>query len=332
MTVFKSKQELADALSGVLGDEPAAIQLAGLARPCVWLQTRAAQDAAPLGSTRLGHTKLGGLPDLPAGASWPMRPAYPDAAQRGQYPRASERPHAGRLLTAFALNFLAQINFAQIWAAGPVDEDIPRTGLLSIFYNITDKPWGAVPADALALQLYFQERVPSDLQRLPLPETLQALPAHWHLGELECALHTALTPLPVASADWKVHAARFSREQQDAYADWLSDAADCNASADGQDWRCHHVGGWPTPIQGDMQTRCALVAGGLDSGMAEHWCDPATRPLRDTATEWLLLLQIGTDEQAGFNWGDEGQLYLWIRREDLRARRFDQARLVLQCY
>jgi uncharacterized protein YwqG len=30
-------------------------------------------------------------------------------------------------------------------------------------------------------------------------------------------------------------------------------------------------------------------------------------------------------------WGDEGQLYLWMRRDDLRARRFDRARLVLQC-
>lgn len=324
---FSSKQELADALSEVLGDEQAAMRLANLARPCVWLQTKTAESTAPL-----GHTRLGGLPDLPTGVSWPMRPAYPDAAQRGQYPRASERPHAGRLQTAFPLNFLAQINFAQIWAAGPVDEDIPRTGLLSIFYDITDKPWGLVPADVLALQLCFQECMTDELQRLPLPEALQALPAHWHLGALECAPQSVLTPLPVASAEWKAQAASFPREQQDAYAQWLNDEADCNASVDGQDWRCHHVGGWPSPIQGDMQTQCALVVAGLDSGQGEHWCDPATQPLRDTATDWLLLLQIGTDEQAGFNWGDEGQLYLWIRREDLRARRFDQVRLVLQCY
>ena len=324
---FSSTQALAEALGPVLEDEQAATRLASLARPCVWLQTKLDESVTALGSTRLG-----GLPDLPAGAAWPVRPAYPDAAQRGQYPRASERPHAGRLQTAFPLNFLAQINFAQIWAASAVDEDMPRTGLLSIFYDITDKPWGSVPADDMALQLYFQEQVTNDLQRLPLPEALQTLPAHWHLGALECALHPALTPLPLASADWKAHAASFSREQQDAYAHWLSDEADCNASVDGQDWRCHHVGGWPTPIQGDMQTRCALVATGLDSGQGEHWCDPATQLVRDTATDWLLLLQIGTDAQAGMSWGDEGQLYLWIRREDLRARRFDQARLILQCY
>ena len=44
------------------------------------------------------------------------------------------------------------------------------------------------------------------------------------------------------------------------------------------------------------------------------------------------LLQLGTDEKLGMNWGDNGQLYLWIRRDDLRARRFDKAWLVLQCH
>ena len=58
----------------------------------------------------------------------------------------------------------------------------------------------------------------------------------------------------------------------------------------------------------------------------------ALQEVRDTATQWLLLMQIGTDEKAGMGWGDDGQLYLWIRRDDLRAQRFDQARLVLQCY
>jgi len=31
-------------------------------------------------------------------------------------------------------------------------------------------------------------------------------------------------------------------------------------------------------------------------------------------------------------WGDNGQLYVWIRREDLIARRFEAARFILQCY
>jgi uncharacterized protein YwqG len=31
-------------------------------------------------------------------------------------------------------------------------------------------------------------------------------------------------------------------------------------------------------------------------------------------------------------WGDGGVLYFWIREADARARRFDQAWVVLQCH
>lgn len=35
---------------------------------------------------------------------------------------------------------------------------------------------------------------------------------------------------------------------------------------------------------------------------------------------------------GGLMWGDAGCLYFRIRRDDLEARRFDQAWLILQCY
>ena len=47
--------------------------------------------------------------------------------------------------------------------------------------------------------------------------------------------------------------------------------------------------------------------------------------------EWSLLWQIGSDDASGFTWGDMGNLYLLIRDQDLRARRFDKAWLGLQC-
>ena len=110
------------------------------------------------------------------------------------------------------------------------------------------------------------------------------------------------------------------------------DEAENGASNDGEDACCHRISGWPTPVQGDMQTECALVAAGHYCGSGQSYQDPALQSVRDSAGDWLLLLQLGTDEKLGMNWGDDGQLYIWIRREDLRARRFDQARLVLQCH
>ena len=324
---YANISEIEQALLAALGDEAAAKQLAQQARPGVWLQTGRVEREAQIA---LGSTKLGGCPDLPVGASWPLRPAYPDAASRGQYPRASERPFQTRLHSEFPLNFLAQINFAQLHAAADLGEDWPRQGLLSIFYDLTEQPWGHSPADAVGLKLFYSDEAAGPLQRLPQPEALQALPAHWHMAPLQCSLHACVTPLPVAAAEWKQQAQRLERDVQDSYADWCE--AEAEPAVNGESWACHHAGGWPTPIQGDMQTQCALVAAGLDSGKGEHWCDPATQVVRDGARDWLLLLQIGSDEKSTINWGDEGQLYLWIRREDLRARRFDQAQLVLQCY
>jgi len=31
-------------------------------------------------------------------------------------------------------------------------------------------------------------------------------------------------------------------------------------------------------------------------------------------------------------WGDVGNLYVWIHRDALRVRRFEEARVIMQCY
>lgn len=50
----------------------------------------------------------------------------------------------------------------------------------------------------------------------------------------------------------------------------------------------------------------------------------------------ILLMQIDTDvdrdASLGWMWGDAGRLYFMIRREDLARRRFEDVRLILQCY
>lgn len=43
-----------------------------------------------------------------------------------------------------------------------------------------------------------------------------------------------------------------------------------------------------------------------------------------------LLLQIDSDDDAGWSWGDVGCLYLFIDRDDLATGRFDRAVLHAQ--
>jgi uncharacterized protein YwqG len=97
---------------------------------------------------------------------------------------------------------------------------------------------------------------------------------------------------------------------------------------DGHD---HRFGGHPLQIQGgDMQTECALVSKGLDLGDGTKWNSKAAKRLKSDAPNWLLLMQITSDKHAGMMWGDVGNLYVWIHRDALRARRFEEARVILQ--
>lgn len=312
-------------------------------RPLRWRTKRRLRPAAP---------KLGGCPDLPAGVAWPERGRYPDHEQRVKPHREDSlapdsrwrwaRPeqvqlfrkealqHVARLESTFPLSFVAQINFAEARSAGTLDADFPESGLLSVFYDLMEQPWGFDPADACALKLIFSEG-DAELERRPQPPALLELPDHCQLAPMACELHACVTALPLESAQWGSQGLALDEERRDRFVEWWFDDAQNAASSGGEDSGCHRIGGWPTPVQGDMQTECALVAAGHYCGNGDAYADEATRAVRDTARQWLLLLQIGSDEKGGMGWGDAGQVYLWMRRDDLRARRFDRARLVLQC-
>ena len=89
--------------------------------------------------------------------------------------------------------------------------------------------------------------------------------------------------------------------------------------------------GHPDEIQGDMKLECQLVTNGLYCGDSTGYEDPRAAELEADASDWRLLLQVASDEDAGAMWGDLGRLYYWIRDQDLRRGAFDASWLVLQC-
>jgi len=76
----------------------------------------------------------------------------------------------------------------------------------------------------------------------------------------------------------------------------------------------HQLLSHPFQIQGDLLWECQQ-----DTGYAR---DP---------TDWRLLLQIDTDDDAGVMWGDVGILYFYIPQQALAARDFSQVHLIMQC-
>lgn len=322
-------------------------RLAALAKPGVWLETKEINDEAEIA---LGATKFGGRPDLPSNASWPLRPAYPDAAERQSRIRSLALPPIGlpdattgvrsrspsndlaqmiRIVgEPFPLEFVCQVDFEEMRRAGPLGPDFPESGLLSVFYDTLEAPWGFNPVDHVGSMFLFHERASDVTARLDTPSEFASVERYAPMAPAACRGHGCLMPLPVETAVFSELG--LTEGQEESYRHWYWDESDSDGS-DEPDLNSHLVGGWPLPIQGDMQTECALVAAGHSCGDGRAYSNPKTAEVKETAAEWVLLLQIGSNEGAGMMWGDVGNLYVWIRREDLIARRFEAARLILQC-
>lgn len=89
--------------------------------------------------------------------------------------------------------------------------------------------------------------------------------------------------------------------------------------------------GYSENIQGTMEDECQLVTNGLYCGDPSGYNDPKAKELLKDAGKWILLFQIDSIEKAGMMWGDVGRIYFWIKKEDLRNKRFDKSWMVLQC-
>ena len=53
--------------------------------------------------------------------------------------------------------------------------------------------------------------------------------------------------------------------------------------------------------------------------------------MRASDSEWVMLLQLASDDTIDLMWGDSGMLYFWITKSDLAARRFNRVTMTLQC-
>jgi uncharacterized protein YwqG len=104
-----------------------------LTQPAIVIKAQAADDD----DLPIGASKFGGRPDLSPDMRWPE--------------------HDGR-----PLGFLAQFNLAEV-APYDVDGLLPRTGLLSFFYDFTAALWGTSPEDRGGWQVIYLEQDPAAL-------------------------------------------------------------------------------------------------------------------------------------------------------------------------
>jgi uncharacterized protein YwqG len=238
-------------------------------------------------------SRLGGLALLPPGQSWPVTQA------------------------GIPLSFLGQISTSEI-PVSPGCPGLPPDTLLAFFYEAAGQQgWGfdpadhqywkviavplaaAAPADAPAGVRVFSPRrlVPEQVTTIPDPDE----PAIEGLGR---ATGDGIPQL-------------YDQLYEELYRDDKEPR--------------HRMFGWPDLVQNSMQLDCQLASSGIDLRTGAGYDDPKAAQLEGGAAEWMLLLQVDTDDEVGWMWGDCGTLYYWIRRPDLLAGRFDRVWMIFQC-
>ena len=260
---------------------PISAELEKVSRDCIRMRSTPRSDK----SISLGDSKLGGLPDLPSGLTWPeWKTGY--------------------------LTFVAQVNLAEL----PASELLPNVGVLSFFYDREQSAWGFDPKHKEGFRLWYFPEV------LQLVRAVEPEPSPFSCARLTFEPYLSL---PDFSAD-SVGDLVLNIENKEQYCDFV----DKHAGPAPQ----HQILGWPHVIQGDMALESQLVTNGLYTGNASGYKDSRRRELEPGAKDWTLLLQIDSDDNAEMMWGDAGMLYVWIRRQDLAAKKFENAWTILQCF
>ncbi|EFM23034.1 YwqG family protein [Selenomonas sp. oral taxon 149] len=259
-----------------------------------------AQEKLPVGAS-----KFYGTPDLPADFDWPH---YKGTDFEGV---TKNRP----------LAFLAQINLGE---AAPYDRTglLPKTGVLSFFYETVSMEWGfELKSEGYARVYYFPET--EGLVPTQIPEETK----EWSVGEQALTFADAVSLLSSFAysrscgkeVDWDTY--------NELRAEFGYDAA---AHEDNP----MKMLGYADEIQNEMEPECELYSRGIDGDMQEELSEEEEAELvRNAADRWVLLFQMGTveDGETELMYGDCGLIYFWIRKEDLAARNFHHVRLILQC-
>jgi uncharacterized protein YwqG len=252
----------------------------------------------PKANLQIGISKVGGAPDLPDEFAWPEN--------RGR-----------------KLDFLLQVNLAEV---GAQDDRhlLPASGILSFFYDLERQPWAYDPADLNGFRVVYTP--PNEqLTSWRPPNEDDVLP--------ECAIQWfAMQTLPHFGSrafDRFSESAQLSDEEREAYDQMVRDMEQAYRPETSSS--NHHLLGHSDNVQGDMQLEAQLVTNGLYCGNPTGYRDPRRKTLEAGADDWMLLLQLDSDDSVGFMWGDIGMLYYWIRRDDLEAGCFDKVWMTMQC-
>lgn len=244
-----------------------------------------------LESLPIGSSRIGGCPDVPSGFVWP---------------RYSDLP----------LSFVAQFNLGDM-PRQSLDIPLPQTGSLLFFYDSQQRTWGFDPKDRGSAVVLYTTQEPNSLTRIQPPEDMP------DMGWFKCC-KVDFDPAVNLPDAWSIHyRPELSGEERDNLFEYY-DRSQLSGPI-------HRIGGHADCVQNAMELECQLVTHGLYCGDSTGYEDPRRETLQEGASDWKLLLQIDSDDDAGMMWGDVGRIYFWLRETDLQEQHFENAWQILQC-
>ncbi|MDE7324859.1 MAG: DUF1963 domain-containing protein [Lachnospiraceae bacterium] len=286
--------------------------------------TLLAGDGVPVG-------RFGGHPLVPDGFIWPTFLIDPDNKE------LKPRP----------LSFLAQFDCESL---APMDREhlLPKSGILSFFYELCSQSWGFSPEDAGSARVfYFPEK--SALTEMDFPADLEE---NYRLPPVEFFAKTE-----IQYPDFEDFCCKFpgfsifnqQEENSEEYNKFCKEYNQAIKTLRGEDNEFRHqLLGWPSIIDNSMPFECEMVGRGYDLGSTlraggGYYMDAALKDVpteilhkteQDALDNWLLLFQLESDEFADhhLDFSYCGNIYFYIRKTDLAGCLFDGAWLICQCY
>ncbi len=264
------------------------------------IMCKAQQDGTPQKS------KFGGKPAVPAGFEWPYFEAKSYDGEMANRP----------------LSFLCQINLEEI-SAYDKENLLPNTGMLLFFYEQGSMRWGFDPADKGCSHVYYF----NDVSKLDFADFPNDLKDEYKIKEYDLSF-SARNSYP-------------SFDEFDCYSDIDCDWDTYDEAVEKRGYEINSernkLLGYADLIQGEILTECERTTRGLYCGDAESYQntpDDIKKDIKKSATDWILLFQMSSiqDEEYELMFGDLGNLYFYIRKQDLKECNFDKVWLVLQCY
>lgn len=211
------------------------------------------------------------------------------------------------------LSFVAQLDLSKLPLVQTLG--LPEDGSLFFFYDADELPWGFDPKDRGCSQVIY---VPSPLTANGLRAPHRDLDEEARFKGFALVATFEVTLPGLNSGLLRDFGA--TKEEFEAYWKLIDPKGPL-----------HRIGGHPNEIQGPLGLEAQLVSNGIYCGDAKGYEEGRKRGLDSGSSDWLLLLQVDSEEQAGMMWGDMGRLYFMIHKDDLQHRRFDKVWLILQC-